>query len=93
MGDGNIHYNQYPPKDMPAEKMDEIRAELEDIIYAHCMKLGGTISAEHGVGTDRQEAFYKHSDPALIQLMGQVKQALDPQNIMNPGKVIKSCDA
>ena len=89
MGDGNIHYNQYLGKDTSPEQMAEIRTTLEDIIYGHCMKLGGTISAEHGVGTDRQEAFYQHTDPALISLMQQIKQALDPKGVMNPGKVLK----
>lgn len=93
MGDGNIHYNQYLAKDTTADQLTYVRTQLEGIVYESCMRMGGTISAEHGVGTDRQEALYKHTDPAIIALMQKLKAALDPKGLMNPGKVIKSCGA
>lgn len=89
MGDGNIHYNQYLPKDTDDEILANTRSQLEEIIYPHCIKLGGTISAEHGVGTDRQPAFYQHTNPVMLSMMQSVKHALDPKGIMNPGKVLK----
>lgn len=89
MGDGNIHYNQYFAKDAADDAMESARVKLEEIIYDECIKCGGTVSAEHGIGLDRQEAFYKHADPVYLQLMQNIKFALDPHGIMNPGKVLK----
>ena len=51
-------------------------------------ELGGSISAEHGIGTLKKDDFSRFGDPTEIELMRTVKRALDPANIMNPGKVI-----
>ncbi|MCI5049214.1 MAG: FAD-binding oxidoreductase [Rickettsiales bacterium] len=92
-GDGNIHYNQYFPNDIDASTLPAIRDTLDKIIYDQCLSLGGTISAEHGVGLDRQKPFYDYNSDASIALMRSVKAAIDPQNLMNPGKVLHSKSA
>ena len=82
VGDGNIHYNVGPPS-LVAE-----RSAVNGIVYAVVAELGGSISAEHGLGQLKREEIRAHKAPLELELMERVKQALDPQGLMNPGKVL-----
>jgi len=88
LGDGNIHFNPSQPVGMAKAEFlarwEEITALVHDIAH----RLGGSISAEHGVGRLKREEIKRYKQPVEIDLMTAVKRALDPQNIFNPGKVI-----
>ncbi|MGQ0655260.1 MAG: FAD-binding oxidoreductase [Betaproteobacteria bacterium] len=82
VGDGNIHYN-VGPQGLMAE-----RAAVSRIVYDTVQALGGSISAEHGVGQLKREEILRHKDAVEIELMRLLKRALDPRGVMNPGKVL-----
>jgi glycolate oxidase len=70
--------------------MDEWNKTLEKILvelYDETVKLGGTISGEHGIGSKRKKYMKQVMQPELIDLMKNVKKAFDPNNILNPGKI------
>ena len=83
LGDGNFHYAVYPTRDDPAH-LDAVRAMIDDVTVS----LGGSISAEHGVGRSQLATLARHKSPIALAVMRQIKGALDPGNIMNPGKVV-----
>jgi FAD/FMN-containing dehydrogenase len=83
VGDGNLHYNVGD-----AALLAERRAEVNRIVYDEVAALKGSISAEHGLGQLKREEIARHKDPLELELMRSVKRALDPQGLMNPGKVI-----
>jgi FAD/FMN-containing dehydrogenase len=82
LGDGNLHYNVGPESLMPR------REEVSRIVYDTVAALGGSISAEHGLGQLKREEILRHKDPLEIELMRSLKHALDPKGIMNPGKLL-----
>jgi FAD/FMN-containing dehydrogenase len=82
VGDGNIHYN-VGPASLLAE-----RATVNRIVYEVVAELGGSISAEHGLGQLKREEIRAHKEPLELELMQRLKQALDPLGLMNPGKVL-----
>jgi FAD/FMN-containing dehydrogenase len=82
VGDGNIHYN-VGPESMVAE-----RAGVNRIVYDVVAELDGSISAEHGLGQLKREEIRAHKEPLELELMRSIKRALDPDGLMNPGKVI-----
>ena len=83
LGDGNLHYSVYPGD--PSDQMyDRIIEAIEDVVQS----LGGTFSAEHGVGLSKLNSMARRKNPVALDLMRTVKQAIDPANLMNPGKVI-----
>jgi len=85
-GDGNLHIHILNKESggIELEKLDKFRDE----IYRLVINLGGTITAEHGVGIARLDSFIKYTDNKVIQIMASIKKILDPNNILNPGKVI-----
>ncbi len=83
LGDGNLHYTLFPTRDDPALK-DAVMDCVEDITVA----LGGSFSAEHGIGLSKLPSMRRRKDPVAIEVMRAVKAALDPGNLLNPGKVI-----
>ncbi|MDH5210982.1 MAG: FAD-binding oxidoreductase [Betaproteobacteria bacterium] len=83
MGDGNLHL-VISPDGLPADA----RAALERIVYAPLQALGGSISAEHGIGLEKKAWLPISRSPAEIALMRTLKQALDPRGILNPGRVV-----
>jgi len=83
LGDGNVHYSVYPSDDSPALK-DSIVTIIEDVVT----ELGGAFSAEHGVGQSKLATMRRRKDPTALAMMRRIKQALDPQGILNPGKTI-----
>ncbi|MEO7478724.1 MAG: FAD-binding oxidoreductase [Lysobacteraceae bacterium] len=88
LGDGNLHYNvargESLSEDDLLSKQDAVYALVHDAVHA----VGGSISAEHGVGQLKRDALVRYKDPVELALMHLIKQALDPQGIMNPGKVL-----
>lgn len=88
VGDGNLHYNVTQPKNVDANEFRATGRGLTEAIYALVTELGGSISAEHGIGTVKKADLLKYRSAPEIELMRTVKQALDPHNILNPGKVI-----
>jgi FAD/FMN-containing dehydrogenase len=89
LGDGNLHYNVQAPAggDMQAF-LREQEERVNTLVYDQVLRYGGSISAEHGIGTLKSETLPHYKSPVAIGLMRAIKQALDPQGIMNPGKVL-----
>ena len=83
LGDGNLHFTAYPTRDDAVLK-DKVLEAIEDIVA----DLGGSFSAEHGVGLSKLPSMARRKDAVALDLMRTLKQALDPQALMNPGKVI-----
>ncbi|WP_265500116.1 FAD-binding oxidoreductase [Paracoccus beibuensis] len=83
LGDGNIHYTCWPSRDDAGLKA-ALRAEIDALAVA----MNGTFSAEHGVGLSKLASMSRHKDPVALDVMRAIKAALDPQNILNPGKTI-----
>ena len=88
VGDGNIHFNLSQPKDGSAAEFLEQRQRLASLVYDVVDSFGGSISAEHGIGQAKREHLVRYRGETETGLMKAVKGALDPKNIMNPGKVI-----
>jgi FAD/FMN-containing dehydrogenase len=88
MGDGNLHFNvsQLPGADRSAFMAHA--HELEHAIFDLVGTLGGSISAEHGIGRLKVEEFAERADPVELAVMRDLKRALDPRGILNPGKVL-----
>ncbi len=90
MGDGNLHYNIFPPKDEAREKYAAQRQELARIVFDIVAGFDGSFSAEHGVGRLKVADLERYGDAGRLQAMRRIKAALDPVGIMNPGAVLSS---
>ncbi|MEJ2379447.1 MAG: FAD-binding oxidoreductase [Pseudolabrys sp.] len=88
VGDGNIHYNVTQPEDADRAKFLARWDEVNAAVFAVVKKLGGSISAEHGVGVMKRDILPDYKDPVAIDLMRGIKHLLDPNGILNPGKVL-----
>ena len=88
VGDGNIHFNLSQPVDWSTGDFLAQGPRLAALVYDVVDSLGGSISAEHGIGQAKREQLVHYRGEIETGLMKAVKAALDPQNIMNPGKVI-----
>jgi D-lactate dehydrogenase (cytochrome) len=88
VGDGNIHFNLTQPEGADTAAYLARWQEFNDIVHAVVRELHGSISAEHGVGRLKRDEITHYKSPVEIDLMRRVKRALDPANIMNPGKVV-----
>jgi len=88
VGDGNLHYDVIQPKGADPERFRSEGRALTEAIYELVTELGGSISAEHGIGVTKKADLVRYRDAVEIQLMRTLKQALDPRNLLNPGKVI-----
>jgi len=87
LGDGNVHYTVYPADPDPALN-DRMRAAVDAVVA----DLGGSFSAEHGIGLTKLGSMQRHKDPVAIAAMHALKAALDPRGILNPGKVLPGAD-
>jgi FAD/FMN-containing dehydrogenase len=84
LGDGNLHVIvQVAPQDYPA-----LRPKVEKLVYSPLAAFRGSVSAEHGIGLEKKPYLSVSRSPAEIALMRQLKAALDPRAILNPGKVL-----
>lgn len=88
VGDGNVHFNVSQPTASEGEDFRDKAAEVGNLIYDVVREFGGSISAEHGIGQAKREALRKYKDEEEIAVMKAIKTALDPDNILNPGKVL-----
>jgi glycolate oxidase len=84
LGDGNLHVNFLAAGETEPAELERCLSEL----FLLCLKLGGTLSGEHGIGLAKREAFLALMDPYHVEALRRMKQALDPCGIFNPGKVI-----
>ncbi len=95
VGDGNIHFNISEPvrADLktdpePTKAFLARRTEMNDIVHGIVAEMGGSISAEHGIGILKRDELPRYKPSVALDLMRAVKQALDPDDIMNPGKIL-----
>ena len=89
LGDGNLHYNVQAPAGADAEAfLRDDEKGVNTIVYDMVDRFNGSISAEHGVGSLKREKLEQHKSPVALGMMRAIKQALDPQNTMNPGRVL-----
>ena len=89
LGDGNLHYNVQAPEGVaPADFLRTHEAAVNALVYDQVAAHGGSISAEHGIGQLKREELAQRKSPVALQLMRQIKQALDPHGLLNPGRVV-----
>ncbi len=89
LGDGNLHYNVQAPADGDAKAfLVAHEARVNDLVYEAVAKFGGSFSAEHGVGALKTDKLAQYQSPVALSMMRAIKQALDPQNLLNPGRVL-----
>jgi FAD/FMN-containing dehydrogenase len=90
LGDGNLHYNvQAPETGDAATFLREREKQVNTLVYDSVHRFGGSISAEHGVGSLKAETLPKYKSAIALDLMRSIKLALDPKNILNPGRVVR----
>jgi len=85
VGDGNFHFGYLLDPDVPAER--ETAERLNHQLVARALALGGTCTGEHGVGIHKMGFLVDEAGEGAVQMMRAIKRALDPQNILNPGKI------
>lgn len=83
LGDGNIHFVAYPTRDD-----DALLDRIQEAVEQTALELAGSFSAEHGIGKSKLASMRRRKNPVALQVMRQIKAALDPDGIMNPGKVL-----
>jgi D-lactate dehydrogenase (cytochrome) len=88
LGDGNIHYNVSQPIGGNAADFLARWHEVNAVVFEIAMRMGGSISAEHGIGVLKRDELPEVKDKVAIELMRSIKAMLDPLGIMNPGKVL-----
>jgi D-lactate dehydrogenase (cytochrome) len=88
LGDGNIHYNVSQPVGGEAADFLARWHEVNAVVFEIVLKMGGSISAEHGIGVLKRDELPEVKDKVAIELMRGIKAMLDPLGIMNPGKVL-----
>lgn len=89
MGDGNIHFNfSMPVGADPKVFMARYDEAVHEVIYEEVLKLGGSVSAEHGIGQLKVDLLRQVKDPVALEMMRAIKSALDPHGILNPGKML-----
>jgi FAD/FMN-containing dehydrogenase len=88
LGDGNIHFNVSQPIGADGQAFLDRWDAMNEIVHGIVARLGGSYSAEHGVGQLKRGLLARWKDPASLAVMRQIKSALDPNGVMNPGKVL-----
>jgi len=89
VGDGNIHFNLSQPEGADREAYLARWEEVYEAVHVLVVAMGGSISAEHGIGHMKVAENARFKSPEERDLMRAVKQALDPEGLMNPGKVVE----
>jgi len=90
LGDGNVHYNVSRGADQTEEQVVGLTKEVYAIVHEVAHRLGGSISAEHGIGQHKRDELPHYKSVLELRLMQRIKAALDPLNLMNPGKLLQS---
>ncbi|MBR9864059.1 MAG: FAD-binding oxidoreductase [Rhodobacteraceae bacterium] len=90
LGDGNLHYNVFPPKGEKKADWAHLKPDVMRVIHDLVHAYDGSISAEHGIGRLKAADLQRYGDPAKLAVMRGIKLAIDPRGIMNPGAVINS---
>ncbi|MBY0569709.1 MAG: FAD-binding oxidoreductase [Burkholderiaceae bacterium] len=88
MGDGNLHYNVSPADGQSADVFIQNQEAVNRLVHDQVHHFHGSISAEHGLGALKREEIQRYKSLIEMNLMRSIKQALDPHNLMNPGKII-----
>jgi FAD/FMN-containing dehydrogenase len=89
LGDGNLHYNVQAPQDQDDKAfVRDMEDRINTLVFESVTKFKGSISAEHGIGSQKVSKLPLNKDPVAMGMMRAIKQALDPHNIMNPGRVL-----
>jgi FAD/FMN-containing dehydrogenase len=88
LGDGNVHFNVSQPVGADSTKFLARWGEINDAVNKIVLKHRGSISAEHGIGKLKRDSLLKVKDPVALELMRALKRMLDPNGILNPGKVL-----
>ena len=90
IGDGNLHFNELPPEGQELAPFREAHgAAVSSCVHDVAMALGGSFSAEHGIGILKVGELERYESPQALATMRALKRALDPDGIMNPGKVLR----
>ncbi|MBV2361676.1 FAD-binding oxidoreductase [Thalassococcus sp. CAU 1522] len=89
VGDGNLHYNVFPIPGETRGDHDDKRAAIKACVHDHVHALGGSVSAEHGIGRLKVDDLERYGDPVKLAAMRAIKNALDPNGILNPGAVLR----
>jgi FAD/FMN-containing dehydrogenase len=90
VGDGNLHYNVFPQEGRTRADHQNEREEIKRTVHDLTHELGGSVSAEHGVGRLKVDDLERYGDPTKLTAMRAIKTALDPFGIMNPGAVLRT---
>jgi FAD/FMN-containing dehydrogenase len=88
LGDGNLHVNVRPPAGKTLADLGPLYRTITEAVEALAVEHGGSFSAEHGIGQLRASGLRRHKPDVDIALMTALKQAIDPRNLMNPGKIL-----
>lgn len=88
VGDGNLHYNLQAPKGTDEKTFFARWSEFNHAVHEVVAEMGGSISAEHGIGRLKRDELTHYKDPVALAVMRSIKATLDPHGIMNPGKVL-----
>jgi FAD/FMN-containing dehydrogenase len=89
LGDGNLHYNVFPRPGNSRADHDHQREAVKTCVHDIVHRMGGSVSAEHGIGRLKVKDLERYSEPAKLAAMRAIKTALDPMGILNPGAVLR----
>lgn len=88
LGDGNIHFNFSQPEGVDGKAFMDGAEAVHEVVYEVVRALGGSVSAEHGIGQLKTDLLKTVKDPVALKMMRAIKSALDPKGILNPGKIL-----
>ncbi|MBL4617844.1 MAG: FAD-binding oxidoreductase [Robiginitomaculum sp.] len=89
LGDGNLHYNLLQPADVNGDEFLSARDQITSMVHDLVHEMGGSFAAEHGIGIAKIDDMQRYKSPVGLKMMRAVKQAIDPDNIMNPRVIFK----
>lgn len=90
LGDGNLHYNVFPPLGRKRAEFEGLRDAIKAAVHDLAHSFDGSVSAEHGIGRLKVGDLEKYGDPTKLLMMRAIKDALDPHGILNPGAVLRA---
>ena len=89
LGDGNLHYNVFPPQGGDLAEWRNHTGEVKRAVHDLVHEMEGSVSAEHGIGRLKTGDLERYGDPVKLEMMRAIKAAFDPHGILNPGAVLK----